>query len=117
MAAYVLGLVHSDGTIIGTMGPDGKVHAHSEKTRVLEQSEPGVGRKGDVVRVPHPLEDPNEHSDGDLAAAGDDVHLALLSQTTDPDTGGIVSKIVRIFQGVAWAIREVESIAGALTKA
>lgn len=86
---YKLALVVNDA-IVGRL--DAPIHAHSEATTVLTESKAGVGKKGETVRVPHPLEDPTAH-DGDAAR---DVVLALVGEALDEDDK-TVTTVLRVF--------------------
>jgi hypothetical protein len=78
---YTLALVDDEtGAILGRSNLE--IHAHSEVTRTLKKDEPGVGRKGDVVRVAHVLEDPVTHG-ADLEAFLHPISLALVADLPD----------------------------------
>lgn len=77
---YKIGVVDAGGNVVGRS--DVGVQAHGEATAVLDRNVAGVGRKGDTVRVPSPLEHPGDVAD--LAGAT----LALVG--TSPDGNEIV---------------------------
>lgn len=84
---YKIGVVDAVGNVVGRS--DVGVQAHGEATAVLDRNVAGLGRKGDTVRVPSPLEHPEDADD----LAG--VKLALVG--TSPDG----SEIVHVLDHVA----------------
>lgn len=76
---YKLALVDGFGSVVAQV-EGAALHPHGSATEVLDRSIPGVGRKGDAVRVPSPLEHPA--SADDLAGH----KLALVGTTPDGDS-------------------------------
>lgn len=78
---YHLALVDKDRNIVAQM-ENGALHSRSGGSRVLDKNERRedgslLGRKGETISVPHPIEDP-DHVDNRNKAAFDGLNWALV---------------------------------------